>query len=550
MKHSRRLCILTAALLAILLIPQALGQEGASVLEFVQPAPASIPWINNPGGGSYQPPVTTPTSVPFDPFNPFPTDAYYPYITPTPSPYIYATPTPASYTYATVAVSDGSYGVLYSEATTSSAPHGSFQNGTSVKIYSRGSDWSLVEVSGLTGYMQTRYLYFGGGVTAPPSGNIYESIVLPTGYSAAPFYAEARESSTRLGSLGNNTSVRILRQASDWYQVEVNGVAGYIQAKFFKSSGNGTSGLSYMYVKPLSGVSTVPLYLMADTTSSVLGSFTAGTRVQLVTQTGSWSMVDVGNYRGYMQTAYLSSSNPTITAPPSTTGYAVVSNQNPNDKLNLRSRATTASSSLGRYKNGTSVRIIEYGAEWCHVEVSGQTGYMATRYLSVTKTPTLAPGQTATPAPSGGSGTLAVVNNKNPRDMLNLRASASASSASIGRYAQGTQVKVLEKGSTWCRVEVGGKTGYMITSNLSFLQTPIVTPTPGPLPTATPVGMRKAIVTARTIHLYAFPSTASISLQTFNNGTSVDIVSYGSQWCQVEIKGQQGYVLTKNIALR
>lgn len=508
------------------------------------------PWMVPTPTPTWAPPDWYPTNNPYDPYNP----PYYPVVTPTPS------PTPNSYSYAYVLVADGSYAHVYSETNTGGQVHGSYTNGTSVKVYSRGSEWSLVEVNGVTGYMQTRYLNFSGAVVTPtPDGStgIYGYIVLPSGTTSIPVYADARESSSRLTTLGNGTRVRILRQGSDWSTIEVNGLTGYILSRFLGSSGNNPSGVTYMYVRSVAGISTVPLYLEANTGSRVLGTYANGTRVQLISQSGGWSTVDIGNYRGYMQTAYLSYSYDGSTSNPGGgggSGYATVKNQNASSKLNLRAKASTSSSTLGRYGNGTSVKVLEYGNEWCRVEVSGKTGYMMTRYLAFSSTATnnpYYPGATATPSFGGGGGT-ATVSNKNPRDVLNMRAQPSTSSSIIGRYGNGTQVRVLDRGSTWCQVEIGGKTGYMVTSNLSFSSSPSPTYNPYPTPTpapGTPGGTRAAVVTSKTINLYSMPSTASISLAIFNNGTPVEIVSYGTTWSQVVIRGQRGYVMTKHIAL-
>lgn len=65
-----------------------------------------------------------------------------------------------------------------------------------------------------------------------------------------------------------------------------------------------------------------------------------------------------------------------------TSNWAVVNNPNPQDRLHLRTGASTAAQSLGKYYNRTPVRIREYGKEWCAVTVCGLDGYMMTEYLT------------------------------------------------------------------------------------------------------------------------------------------------------------------------
>ena len=113
---------------------------------------------------------------------------------------------------------------------------------------------------------------------------------------------------------------------------------------------------------------------------------------------------------------------------------------------------------------------------------------MSTSYLS---------GTGSTVGSNTGSGATAsqtaYVNNPKSTQVLNLRESPSQSARSIGQYRNGTQVKVVGYGATWCEVYVGTKHGYMMTRYLSFngsylpptsASTPIyvyVTPTPTPL---------------------------------------------------------------------
>ena len=51
---------------------------------------------------------------------------------------------------------------------------------------------------------------------------------------------------------------------------------------------------------------------------------------------------------------------------------------------------------------------------------------------------------------------------------VNLRAKGTTASDKLGTFAKGTKVTVLDKGSSWSKVEVSGKTGYMLNSYLKF----------------------------------------------------------------------------------
>lgn len=272
------------------------------------------------------------------------------------------------------------------------------------------------------------------------------------------------------------------------------------------------------------------------TAVTILGSVDNGTWYQVyLPETEQWGFL-LGKYVQVTQTDPVLTGDE---LPDSTGIYAVVDNSSAYDRLNLRAEASDTSASLGRFYNGTTVEILGEEDGWCRVKVDGITGYMMAEYLrkdSDTKTlvkldvgrndggglplPTLrsAPSDNASavtiPDPGlGGSldilgkaGTwyyvqiqgargyypanrvtpgarnssakhIAVVTGENLRERLNLRASASEASASLGKYFVGTQVEVLDDApastdsSTWYKVLVDGKEGYMDTKYLVNLQT-------------------------------------------------------------------------------
>ncbi|MDD3336021.1 MAG: SH3 domain-containing protein [Eubacteriales bacterium] len=62
--------------------------------------------------------------------------------------------------------------------------------------------------------------------------------------------------------------------------------------------------------------------------------------------------------------------------------WAVVNNPNPTDRLHLRTAPQKDASSLGKYYNGTAVRVLDENGEWLHVDVYGVEGWMMKQYLA------------------------------------------------------------------------------------------------------------------------------------------------------------------------
>lgn len=66
------------------------------------------------------------------------------------------------------------------------------------------------------------------------------------------------------------------------------------------------------------------------------------------------------------------------------TGWAVVNNPNPNDRLHLRTEPSKNAKSLGKFYNKTPVKVIGSKGEWSQVTIGkdGLTGWMMTEYLA------------------------------------------------------------------------------------------------------------------------------------------------------------------------
>ena len=62
-------------------------------------------------------------------------------------------------------------------------------------------------------------------------------------------------------------------------------------------------------------------------------------------------------------------------------GYAMVKNPDPADRLHLRTEPDKSAPSLGKYYTGTPVKVIRVQDDWVQVEVLGRQGWMMKKYL-------------------------------------------------------------------------------------------------------------------------------------------------------------------------
>ena len=259
---------------------------------------------------------------------------------------------------------------------------------------------------------------------------------------------------------------------------------------------------------------TLNLRAEASTDSDILGKYGWGTEVEVLGYDGSWAFVQVGGQKGYMYTQYLGAEG--------TASYTRYVNTNTRG-LNLRS--TPNGNILGSYPRGTKVTVLSTQDGWSKVEVGGQTGYMASLWLSSNK-PT---GSTGSSAVIG----TAIVNNPLDTQVLFLRSEPNTSSESLGYYRNGKSVTLLAKLDGWYKVKVDGQTGYMMAKYLKVNDEVVSGMATVYNPNGNSyVNFRKAA------------SLNSAVLTTVPVGTKIEVLDKGTDWTKTTIDGQTGYIST------
>lgn len=253
----------------------------------------------------------------------------------------------------------------------------------------------------------------------------------------------------------------------------------------------------------------------ASLTAKVLGQYPTGTLVEIVKAGNEWHQVNVNGKPGFMQAKYLNTAEKPVTATVRTnTGIG----------LNLREEPRMSGKLITSFKPGTKVTVTQRGSIWSRVNVEGVEGFMATEYLTFGSSNTAVTGKKA------------VVNNPKATQVLNLRQTASLDAKVLGSYRNGTQVTVLKEGDTWCKVQVDGQIGYMMTKYLKFTgesgtQAPY-TATTFNVNGGSYVNFRKA------------PSLTASVISRVPVKTAVTVIEHGTDWCKVTIDGVTGYMST------
>lgn len=138
----------------------------------------------------------------------------------------------------------------------------------------------------------------------------------------------------------------------------------------------------------------------------------------------------------------------------------------------------------------------------------------------------------------------ALVNNPNPADRLHLRAIADKGSYSYGKFYNRTPVRVLRRGDTWTKVQIGrgenAMTGFMMTKFLAFGEAE-----KAQLACAFPQMQLKEEYKARGVLMLADPSRNAESRGMFQYDANDFIIGVcGDEWYVVlRADGAVGYVL-------
>ncbi|MBR3794802.1 MAG: SH3 domain-containing protein [Clostridia bacterium] len=257
--------------------------------------------------------------------------------------------------------------------------------------------------------------------------------------------------SRSLGKYDTGTWVIAGSPQNGWCPVStLSGKTGYMSANYLNFGAyNGGATVKYAnggYVNLRSGPS---LY------DGVVTRVPSGSVVSIQGLYGEWYYLQVNvlgqTAYGYMHESFLDTGMTT----------SVVTTRNGGD-VNVRSGPNSKYGSIGQLASGTQVNVLLKGNGWYMISANGLEGFMSTQYLS---------GSGSTIGSNTGSTTTSMtawVNNPKSTQVLNLRETASQSARSIGQYRNGTRVKVVSKGATWCEVYVGTRHGYMMTRYLSF----------------------------------------------------------------------------------
>ncbi len=266
----------------------------------------------------------------------------------------------------------------------------------------------------------------------------------------------------------------------------------------------------------VSAGSSLNLRKSVSTSSTVLAKLLNGTEVKVYSNSNGWAKVQANGQEGYVSSTFLSETKPATTSKEEQTVVTKYVNVSLSSSLNMRKSASANSSIIVKIARGVEVTVSTESNGWAKIEAYGQTGFVSSEYLSLTKpaagtdsagdnnagSDSTSENNAGTATPEGNTGTdsqagnevgtgstaesnsgtdSSPVNSSGPNSgesmvkyvnviygsSLNMRSAATTSASVITKLARGTIVSVLSEENGWARITANGVAGYVSSEYLS-----------------------------------------------------------------------------------
>lgn len=363
-------------------------------------------------------------------------------------------------------------------------------NGALVEVLSNDGSWCLVRYGDICGYVPTGSLV----ITGEPTGEMrmvtsIAGFVTVTANDYVNLRADGSMSAKVLGTAPAGAVLTVLSTGSGWMKVQYNALVAYVNSNFISALQTGYPG----YEQPEDDETTQPPEDDSDTGD------TAKLSATVATEYGS---------------------------------------------LNMRAEGYAGSRILTTIPRGEVIEVEERGSVWSRVYYQGQSGYVMSCYLAFENTeeePSEQVSSTATVTTPGGT--------------LNLRSEPRTGSQILWQIPQYALVQVHEKGAEWCRVTYQGITGYVMTVFLTFQA---VQPEEDEeeqedvqLPDNEQQTILKAVVTTASgsLNMRAEPSLYARVIGSVPRQATVEVSSYGAEWCEIVYQNLSGYAMTRFLSI-
>ncbi|MCH7321556.1 N-acetylmuramoyl-L-alanine amidase [Solibacillus sp. MA9] len=198
-----------------------------------------------------------------------------------------------------------------------------------------------------------------------------------------------------------------------------------------------------------------------NTNATVIGTVNTGGKLSVYAVEGNWLKV---SYKG--QYAYISKSYAKFLAHDGSSIGSAIKKVTTNENMNLYYTPSSSSKVITQIAQGTSLSVYKEVNGYYLTMVNGMPGYIVKSSTTDVET------ETPDPDPDPGNGEVTVnTMGKVTIGGLNMRQSASSSSASLKTLAKGKVISVHSISGYWAKVTADGVTGYVHKSYIKLMNT-------------------------------------------------------------------------------
>lgn len=278
---------------------------------------------------------------------------------------------------------------VYEEQDDGSAQAGELQKGQEFTLLSQDKKWAQIAYMDPAGQERTGYVKVSNlKEQAKSHGTAF--IKGPDDMSKVPLRKSAKKSGTVLGKYYSGVLADLLEEPGEKYtKVRIGSVTGFIETAYLKTRDAEQEQGFELMTATVSNPDNYSLTLRegASYKSEKFRGYQNGTTVLVLGVTEEFVHVLTPDGRtGFMMAtgltpspAYADLDPKNITERPK--GYTSVIDNPGGEGAHLRRRGSTASESMGLYRNGTEVVVTGGTTWWKKVWVDGYTGYMMAKFI-------------------------------------------------------------------------------------------------------------------------------------------------------------------------
>ena len=428
--------------------------------------------------------------------------------------------------------------------------------GVIVKVKYNDGSWSEVYYAGVTGFVPTSALKMNSISVEevkdkPGSGEQYAQVSSES--TSLNMRTSASLSATVMMEIPRGATVIVTKESGDWCAVRYRGMNGYCMTKYLTLgiTGDKEPAEDVLTARVTTKSGSLNLRKSASKNAKILTTIPRNTVITVIERGKTWSEVKYNGKTGFVMNEFLTfgdseelpdSGSSTKPGTDSTTKYSKAKVTTASGSLNLRKKASSSATILTTIPRHTIIDVLDIDGTWTKVTYNGKTGYVKSTFLTYLDDTADTPSVPDTPAEEKDPAYARVTTESGS---LNLRKKASSSASILTTIPRHEVIEVISRDGKWTKVTYNGKTGYVMSSFLTFLdEAPEEKPEEDDKQEESTAQMAQVTTEKGSLNLRKRASSSASILTTIPQYAYIQVLSRDGSWTKVTYNGYTGYVMT------